>query len=440
MRHHILTILILFSCSCYSQTLVSNRDKIETAKKELNTAMTTFNSCIVNSDLDNCILTLMKSADNEYKKYVIGGLLYEIDKDKSFQLHKEAYLSKPDELDFNLEYAIELHRKGEFEEAAKLYEKYSKEKPDDFRVNVWLADCYINTGDIDKSIANWIKSGHAKHHTSIDQAINTIYGKTDQIKTRNNYRKEIEQGNKTLFYSLIFLDMNWELDWWNTHTQEYFLKEDVRLIESKLEKTNIDYNTIQAYIKIKNLSKSENVADSIKMLLTNNKIIIGSNPLPTNGQIASDLLRICFINQLISEQEFYNNRGQELLKLANETKDKELLNIYAYLQATVNGKVDASIDKLGWTDFKDERFAISYFIGKADKNRFDDKELAQALTDFPNSSKLYWVKVNCAKIENIKLRPHLIELIKREFKTLGSDPSHYSYPLKSYFGYLESEK
>lgn len=440
MRHHILTILTLFSFSCNSQTLVSNRDKIETAKKELNAAMTHFNSCIVNSDLDNCIATLIESADNEYKKYIIGGLLYEINNDKSFQLHKEAYLSKPDELDFNLEYAIELHRKGEFEEAAKLYEKYSKEKPEDFRVNVWLADCYINTGDIDKSIANWTKSDHAKHHTSIDQAINTIYGNTNQINTRNNYRKEIEKGNKTLFYSLIFLDMNWKLDWWNTNTQEYFLKEDLRLIESKLEKTNIDYNTIQAYIKIKNLSKSENAGDSIKMLLTNNKIIIGSNPLPTNGQIASDLLRICFIYQLISEQEFYNSRGQELLKLANATKDKELLNIYAYLQATVNGKVDPSIDKLGWTDFKDERFAISYFIGKADKNRFDDKELAQALTAFPNSSKLYWVKVNCAKIENIKLRPHLVELIKREFKTLGSDPSHYSYPLKSYFGYLESEK
>jgi hypothetical protein len=440
MRHHVLTILILFSCSSYSQRLVSNRDKIETAKKELSTAMETFNSCIVNSVLDNCILTLMKSADNEYKKYVIGGLLYEIDKDKSFQLHKEAYLAKQDELNFILEYAIELHRKGEFEEATKLYEKYSKEKPEDFRVTVWLADCYINSGDIEKSISNWKKANHPKNHTSIDFAIHTIYGRIDQIKLRNDNRKEIETGNIQNLYSLIFLDMNWELDWWNTNTQEYFLKEDVRLIESKLEKTNIDYNTIQAYIKIKKLSKSVNVDDSIKMLLTNNKIIISSNPLPTNGQIASDLLRICFINQLISEQEFYNNRGQELLKLAKETKDKELLNIYAYLQATVNGKVDVSIDKLGWTDFKDERFSISYFIGKADENRFDDKELAQALIDFPNSSKLYWVKVNCAKIEKIKLRPHLIELIKREFKTLGSDLSHYSYPLKSYFGYLESEK
>ncbi len=439
MKYSLLTLLVLFSFSSISQTLVSNRDKIETAKKELKSSMATFSSCIVNSELDSCIAILIQNADNEYKKYIVGGLLYKIDKDKSFQLHEEAYLSKPEELDFNLEYAIELHRKGEFKEALKHYEQYNKAKPEDFRVNVWLADCYINTGKTDKSVENWLKSNHAKRHTSIDQAINVIYGRTDQLKIRNNYRKEIEKGNKEAFYALIFLDMNWEQDWWNTTIQEYFLKEDIRLLETKLENTSVAYNSIQTYLKIKKLSKSDNPGDSIRALLANNKMIIGSNPIPTNGQMASDLLRICFANQIISEKEFYSNRGQEILKLAQETKDKELLNIYAYLQATVNGKVDASIDKLGWTDFKDERFAISYFIGKAAKNRFDDKELAQVLADFPNSSKLYWVKTNCAKIENMKLKPHLIELIRREFKTLGSDSSHYSYPLNSYFGYLKDE-
>ncbi|UAY50838.1 tetratricopeptide repeat protein [Ferruginibacter albus] len=402
--------------------------------------MTDFDSCMVTSDLDNCIVTLLKNTDNEYKKYIIGGLLYDIDKDKSFQLHKETYLSKPEDLNFNLEYAIELHRNGEFEEAAKLYEKYEKEKPEDFRVNVWLADCYINIGDVEKSIENWNKSDHPNHHTSIDFAIHTIYGRTDQIKLRNDYRKEIEQGNIEAFYPLILLDMNWELDWWNSVIQEYFLAEDLLLAKNKLNQNDNDYKIIQAYVKIKNLSKSGNNSDSIKSILIQNKLIMDSNPLPTNGQLTSDLLRICFINKILSENDFYKQRGNDLLNLAKKTKDKETLNIYAYLQATVNDKVDSFIDKLGWTDFKDERFAISYFMGKADKNRYDDKELSQALADFPNSSKLYWVKANCAKIENKPLRPILIELIKREFKTLGSDENHSSYPLKSYFYYLENEK
>lgn len=440
MKPYILAILTLFSYSCYPQKLLSYQDKIETAKKELNAAISTFNLSIVNSDLDSCLAALMRSADNEYKKYLIGGLLYDIDADKSFQLHKEAYLAKPKNLDFNLEYAIELHRKGAFNEATQFYEKYRKVKPEDFRINVWLADCYINTGDIEKSISYWNKANHPKNHTSIDFAIHTIYGRTDQVKLRNNYRKEIRKGNINAMYALIFLDMNWELDWWNSNIQEYFLTEDMKLAKSTFNQNDIDYKTIEAYVKIKKLSKIENTTDSIKSILLEHKLLIDSFYLPSNGQIASDLLRICFKNKIVSENVFYTQRGDELLKLAKTKKDKELLNIYAYLQLKANRKVDASIDKLGWLEFKDERFAISYFMGKAGKNSFDDQELAQALNDFPNSSKLYWVKMNCAKIENKPLSQILIELIKKEFKTLGSDPNHYSYALKSYFGELEKEK
>lgn len=261
MKQTILILLILLSASCYSQTLSSNRDKIERAINDLKPEMVTFNSCIVKSDVDKCILDLERGADTEYKKYLIGGLLYEIDKEKSFQLHKEAYAGNPNDLDINLEYAIELHRKGDFAEASKLYEKYIEAKPDDFRINVWLADCYINIGEIDKSIFNWKKANHPKNHSSIDLTIYTIYGRTDQIKNRNEYRKEMEKGNIQAFYSLVFLDMNWELDWWNSNVQEYFLKEDMRIAESKLKQNDNDFKTLQAYIKIKKLSKIGNQSD-----------------------------------------------------------------------------------------------------------------------------------------------------------------------------------
>jgi len=50
------------------------------------------------------------------------------------------------------------------------------------------------------------------------------------------------------------------------------------------------------------------------------------------------------------------------------------------------------------------------------------------------------MKTKFTKIENKPLRANLIELIKREFKTLGSDDSHYSYALKAFFSYLKGEK
>jgi len=430
--------MVLF-ITCSGQPLVSNRELIDKAKDGLQTAMANFSNCIVQSDAKKCIDSLLVNATDEYRKYLIGGMLYEIDTAQSFKLHKEAYLANQLEQNFILEYAIELHRKRKYAEAARLYESYALKMPTDIRVYVWLADCYINTGEINRSIENWDKANHSENHTSIDFAIHIIYGRADEIEKRNVYRTEIAQGRSASYYPLIFLDQNWEFDWWNSGVQEYFLTADLDLVRSKLGAGNNDLKILDAYVSIKKLEKEGNSA-AIKEILSDNDLILDNKPLPQFGNIASDLLRICFVNGLLNEKSFYNTRGRELLALAKQTKDGELLNIYAYLQATVDGRVKPETDLLGWKEFKDERFAISYFIGKAANNKYDDPELNQALSDFPESAKLYWVKTNCAKIEGKEIKSHLVELIKREFKTLGSDKSRFSDRLNSYFSYLATEK
>jgi tetratricopeptide (TPR) repeat protein len=441
MKHLILLTLATFLLTISNaQKLVSNREQIEKAKKELESSMSLFSTSIVNKDLDTCIETLIKSADNGYKKYIVGGLLFEIDADKSFQLHKEAFQSNSADKNFVFEYAIELHRQGKYKEAAELYEKYLEVETDDYRIYVWLADCYINLGETKKAIDNWTKANHPKNHTGIDFAIHIIYGNTSQLKQRNKLRSQIFKGNSSKLFDLIFLDQNWEMDWWNKKAQENFLDEDLELARKKLSETNSDYKLLKAYTDIKKKETQEGKVNEIKAILIASNLILNNKSLPQFGQITSDLIRISFMNQFINETEFYQKRGNEVLELSKQTKDKDLLNIYAYLQATVNGTVKPEIDKLGWTDFKDERFAISYFLGKASKNRFDDPELQLALLDFPNSSKLHWVKLNCAKIEHKQLKPIIIEVIKREFKTLGSDEEKSSYNLKNYFSYLQTEE
>jgi hypothetical protein len=436
-------LLLLFTVfifpKCFSQTIESNREKIETARNELKEANKTFSTCIVKSDIKSCIDELTKNGTNEYKKYNIGGMLYEIDADQSFKLHEEAYLTNNNDKNFIMEYALELHRKGKYAEAAKLYERYALSAPKDIRTFAWLSDCYINTGEIEKSILNWNKANHAENHTSIDNAIFIIYGKTTQIKSRSDLRSDIEKGKISSFYPLIFLDKNWESDWWNTHTQGYFLEEDIKLAETKLGESSLDFKILKAYLKIKELEEMGQ-SEEIKKILISNKIILENNPIPAFGEFSSDLLRICFVNKLVDEKDFYAKRGNEILELAKKIKDKDILNIYAYLQAAVNGKVNPEIDQLGWKEFKDERFVQSYFSSKANTLKYDDIELNQALKDFPNSSYLFWLKAKCAKMENKPVKQDLIELIKREFKTLGTDPSKFSYRLKSYMGTLSIEK
>ena len=433
------TTVYFLSSLTYAQTINNNRDLIEKAQGELEPAIMAFSNCIVTSDTKICIDNLTYNATTDYKKYLVAGMLYEMDTSQSFRLHKEAYLSNPQERNFILEYAIELHRNRQYAEAAKLYETYSANIKNDSRIYVWLSDCYINIGETNKSIINWQRADYSHNHTNIDLAINIIYGNTSQIASRNNYKTEIAQGKISSFFPLIFLDENWKFDRWNKGVQKYFLADDIKLAKNKLDSNSNDLKILEAYIAIKQFEKGTGKAQEIKKILLKNSIILDNKPIPQFGNMASDLLRICFTNGLLIEEKFYQLRGQELLDLANKTKDKEVLNIYAYLQAKVDGRVKPEIDLLGWKEYKDERFAVSYFMGKADKNNYDDKELVQALIDFPNSSKLYWVKTKCAKIEGRILKPHLIELIKTEFKTLGSDENHFSNKLNSYFGILANE-
>jgi hypothetical protein len=313
----------------YGQSLVSKRDLIDKAKSELQPAIDSFSNCIVRSDAKDCIAKLISNATDEYKKYLVGGALYNIDTVQSFSLHKEAYLADPKEQNFLLEYAIELHRKRQYAEAAKLYESYSDKVKDDIRIYVWLADCYINTGQTNSSIENWNKANHAENHTSIDLAIHVIYGKTSQIAHRNVCKADIAKGKLSSFYPLIFLDMNWEFDWWNAGVQKFFLASDMELAKEKLGANPNDLKTLNTYITVKELEKEDNKAEEIKKLLSENNLLLNNKPLPSFGSITSELLRICFTKGLLDESSFYQSRGQELFKLAMETKDGELLNIYA---------------------------------------------------------------------------------------------------------------
>ena len=436
----IIALILIQSTSLLSQNLETDRDKIKKAQTDLQQPFITFSRGFLSEDLDSMIQKLITSKEydskNEFHNYMIGGLLYEFDSDKSYDYHEKAYKARQNDENFVLEYALELHRKQKFDAASGLYEQYLKNNATDIRIYALLADCYINTGKTQKAIDNWKNANHPKNHTAIDFAIHMVYGRTDQIRLRSTIRKEISQGNFNRIDDLIFMDKNWEKDWYNTMTQEYLLDADMDLIKSKLGENNKDYLILKAYTSIKEKSSNE---DIIK-ILTTNKLLIEQGEIAKFGKNTSHVLKICLQKGIIKEKDFYLNRGEEMLKLSKELKNVELLNIYAYLQTTVEGKVKSEIDKLGWKELKDERFALSYLTGQETKARCSKTDINEAIKDFPNSSQVYWYSVDCAKNSGQKLKPFLIELIKKEFKTLKTDPSRYSYRLKSYFAFLEQEK
>lgn len=462
-------------------------------------------SCIVENDLDTCVFHFRKIAKTPYEKNVVANALYTIDAKTSYELHEQAYRKKPNELFFILKYAMELHGKRKYEEALKLYEKYAEVNPDNFKLKVWMADCYMNTGQVEKSIQSWILADHPKQRIAIESAIHEIYGKKDLYTKRNYYRNEIKKGNVILFYELFYLDLNWEYDWWNNATiEEPCLNADIELLNQKVDKKSELYNIIDAYIKIKNsenaaftgdlanlpkkssgdqdlvsqnynktieevekaildIIKSSiapddttgsvkatderlNKSDSVKNILLTHSLILNGNPLPKIGKVASDILEVCFTNSVISRSEFFKTRGAEILARAGESKDADFLNLYAHTMPVQSPQL-LEIDKRGWKEFKDERLAWDYCMHNLLSKKLKDEEINQAINDFPNSSRIYLIKTQKARLDNKVMTPYLVELIIKDFRTLDSgiglgsaySKGHGSYPLKLYYELLRKE-
>ena len=241
-------------------------------------------------------------------------------------------------------------------------------------------------------------------------------------------------------YELIFLDLNWEIDWWNSNSQKHFVEHDLEDIRKAFSEKSSVYSDLSAYVTIKKLSRESYSSDSIQIILKNSNIILDNKRFSPNGKVTSDLLRVSLLNNLISSDELFNERGVEILELSDKYKDGELLNIYAYLESQSNYYVSEKTDKKGWKEYKDERFAVSYFIGLAEKNEYNNPELQNALLDFPKSSEIQWVRLNCAKIEGMEFKKELILFLIKEFKSLQKDRSRYSYTLNQYFNLLDKEK
>jgi len=496
---------ILFLLSCNSRKLISDDKKIVEASHTMKGAGHVFFSCIPSNDLDTCVFNFKKRAKNSYEKSAVANVVQPMNPEISYQLHKEAYNSKPNELTFILEYGKDLQRKGNYDEALLLYEKWSKVYTDNFKMRALLADCYINVGMVDKAIQSWQQADHSKHRIEIEGALHEIYGKSDQFSRRNYYRNEIKKGNTDLFYELLYLDLNWENDWWNTENiDEYYLNADISLLNEKVSKESEMYSVLESYVMIKNpgvaqyMSGLQNVptlnnnfseldvttkeyneklmevekeiidiinnsiapddslstpiikeeesgaATILKTILLDHHLFLNGYPLPQDGKISNDFLSICITNSVTTKDLFLKEKGNDILKIFKEKKDPEFLNMYTHLMPSGRSAY-MEINKKGWKEYKEERFAWAYLITSLIAKKLNETDLDQAILDFPNSSRIYLIKVQKAKLDNKDLKPYLIELIKKEFKRLDSgvglgasyDKGHNSNALKLYFEILQ---
>jgi hypothetical protein len=431
-------ILIPFFHS-HSQNIERNNEAIQKAWTELEGPRSEFEENLksqlgIEFAVNKLTTDKRVQKNNEFHQFILGNLLFSVDPVKAFEYHKAAYKKNPEDPDFSFEYAIDLHRRQEFAKAAEIYKRFLSHYPDRFDVNVWLADCYINNNKVELAVQSWTHSDFSHNHLDIDLAIHAIYGSDPLIK-RDYYLKKLRNGQANALYDLVALSIKWPRTWWQSYPLPDLIESDIAYAVQKFGEEHEVVRISKAFQKIKSLSNP----DSIRVILRENNLLIEGGIIPPNGNISSHIVEICLDKKLLDSRDFFQKRGHEVLNLAKELKDERMLNIYTHFELELLGVISRPVAEFGWKKLSDEMSAYDYFLDKDGKLKCDHDELKTAIKDFPNSSILFLLKYYCTQNEPGSKKNILVELIRREFKSLRTDVGRRSYQLSKYFSLLKAE-
>jgi hypothetical protein len=395
--------------------------------------------------VDSANRELRAIADKERSpaaRLMVGNLLYALDPEASYALHRDAYAAVPKDPSSTLEWAMERHRRGEIQEALPLYRYYLKRKPKDESVNALVAECFLRMGDLRGAVEAWRKARHSHNHTGIDLAIFAIHGDPPFWRQRSDLLKRVNAGDLSVAESLIATDIEGRLDWWNAEDDPYLVNADLQTLRDALGDTP-RYRQMQCWVRIqKPRHRSEGV---LEQELREAKVLLDQTVLPESSKVASDLIRKAVPAGLLNKESLRRQFGKELRRRAHsELRDVDALDLLWYLSD--DGKSGAELDTLdrwGWDQYADARFAASYLSGLREKKalRGNNPDLRRAVEQFPDDSRILAFAIDTALQEKKLDQPLLVQTIKAEFRRLsnGTGGKPDSYTLARLFNLLEKE-
>lgn len=365
--------------------------------------------------------------------FIIANMLYRSEPAVSYRLHARALKALPHESAAALEMAMEQHRKGEYAAAIVNYRKCI-DTGMGVHFSCLLADCLIHTGQLKEAVMAWEKAGHGNNHTKIDFAIFEIYGPLMPVQRRGDLVARIKAGDLNRLAELIELDLNFDRDWWNSSVFEEGLDLDLKLAEKLLGKSSPRYQQLAVYAQL--ARQEEKKADDIRQTLTAAKLVLGKNAvLPENSHLARGLCELAMRNEAVTAEILWQ-AYEPALRQRLAAKDRDALHLLCLLAVNAkNGKL-AELDRLGWKEWQDPEFAVSYISGLAAEKKItrpDDQEILDVLKVRPSDSFLAQIRVSLAG-EGGLTQDLLVAAITAEYHRLSTGmiiPD--SYTLKGLF-------
>src|SRR5262247_1826850 len=374
--------------------------------------------------------------------FALGNLLYRTRPDISRALHRKAVEAIPESAMAQLEYAMEEQRAGNCAEAASAYRKVLAAQPQREYLHALYADCLVQLGQYKLAVEHWLKARHDRHHILIEKQIHEIYGKTAPGQRRGEMLEQFRRGQTELAEAIIWQDLDFDQDWWNSRTDQVFLARDLAEIGKALGVESRRFRELQLWADA--ATGKRKLGEGLSEL---NLLQPPSGAFPVSSFAAYHLIRMALSESLTDAAFLLKTYEAELRRraLADGANDMKAMEILGFLIYDQRRDQIGEIDLAGWKRYQMAPYAASYLfeLGKAGNLSLATPELAAAVKEFPRNvlvQELALQEARKASISGKELTPYIARVITAEYAQLtGLLGPRDSYKLKRLFAVLASE-
>lgn len=366
--------------------------------------------------------------------FVIGNLLYELDRESSLAHHRKAYEAEPGRADFAFEMAMQLQRRRDCAKALPLYRQVIAAGELPAAYYALVAQCELAQGDYAAAVRSWGRSNFRSAHTAVDFAIAAVYGDEHVLVQQDRLVNRVRAGDSGAVAELVQLPLQWRLSWWQVERSPEALAAAVDAITQRFGADSVQAREAQLLLQA---LKTEDV-DALRAVLAKAGLSDEAQPLPQSNAVLRWLVALALEREALEFAALDQRLHTVVLKRVLETNDIDALRLAAGLAARA-GRRDGlrELDRLGWRQGRDPIFAVSYMVGLAGEPGAKDKlasELPQALRDFPEEPRLRRLAYELAAASEKQKR--LAEWIHAEYFGLYSDPDRYARTLNGLYANL----
>jgi hypothetical protein len=396
------------------------------------------------SESNQVILDAVPEAKRQpVHNFALGNVLFRTRPDLSRALHRKAVEAVPESAMAQLEFAMEEQRAGNCADAAPAYRKVlAAQPPQGEYLHALYADCLVQLGDYKLAVEHWLKARHDKYHVTIEKQIHEIHGKTAPGQRRGEMLEQFRRGQTELAEAIVWQDLDYDQDWWNSREDKVFLARDLAEIGNVLGLESRRFRELKLWADaaIGHRKLSEGLSEL-------NLLQPPSGAFPESSFAAYHLIRMALSEGLTDTAFLLKAYEAELRRraLADGANDPKAMELIGFLIYEQRRDQLAEIDLAGWKRYRLAAFAASYLIelSKAGKLSLTTPELAAAAQDFPRNvtvQELALREARKAGKTGTELAAYIARVIAAEYTQLtGLHGRRDSYKLKRLFAELANE-